>query len=45
MSRSLDRFDEKKAGDLTYYAYQGLATLAGATWQGAPPDPTDGGIQ
>lgn len=42
MARDLDRFDEKKAADVTFYTYQGLATLAGAQWQSAPPDPTDG---
>lgn len=41
MERILDRFDEKKASDATYYAYRGLSTLAGATWIGPPPDPSE----
>jgi hypothetical protein len=41
MARDLERFDQKKAADLTYYAYRGLTTLAGATWIGAPPDPSE----
>jgi hypothetical protein len=40
MDRALERFDQKKAADLTYYAYRGLTTLGGATWVGAPPDPS-----
>jgi hypothetical protein len=38
MARSLERFDEKKAADLTYYTYRGLTTLGGGTWIGRPPD-------
>jgi hypothetical protein len=41
MDRILERFDQKKAGDLTYYAYRGLTTLGGATWVGPPPDPSE----
>lgn len=41
MERALDRFDQKKAADLTYYTFRGLTTLAGATWVGAPPDPSE----
>ena len=40
MDRAMERFDQKKAGDLTYYTFRGIATLNGATWVGAPPDPT-----
>lgn len=29
MDRALDRFDQKKAADLSHYAYRGLGTLAG----------------
>jgi hypothetical protein len=38
-ARDMDRFDQKKAIDLSYYTYRGLATLAGGDWRGAPPDP------
>ena len=38
-ARDMDRFDHKKAVDLTYYTYRGLAALAGGDWRGAPPDP------
>jgi len=41
MDRALERFDQKKAADLTYYAYLGLTTLGGANWVGAPPDPSE----
>jgi hypothetical protein len=41
MDRALDRFDQKKAGDLTYYTYRGLTTLAGAKWVAVPPDPSE----
>jgi len=37
MSRDLERFDQKKATDLTYYTYRGLSSLAGGDWRGAPP--------
>lgn len=40
MTRDLERFDQKKGADFTYYAYRGLSTLAGADWRHAPPDPT-----
>ena len=40
MARDLERFDQKKGADFTYYAYRGLSTLAGADWRHAPPDPT-----
>lgn len=42
MNRDLERFDQKKAADLTYYTFLGLTTLSGGTWSGAPPDPGDG---
>lgn len=41
MDRALERFDQKKAADLTYYTFCGLTTLAGGTWVGAPPDPSE----
>lgn len=41
MARAMERFDQKKADDLTYLTYQGLTTLAGGTWT-APPDPSEG---
>jgi len=41
MSRALERFDQKKAADLTYYTYRGLTTLAGGSWVGPPPDPNE----
>ena len=41
MGRDLDRFERKKAADVTYYVYSGLATLAGNNWESAPPDPSD----
>jgi hypothetical protein len=41
MARDLERFDQKKAADLTYYTYRSLTTLGGATWVGDPPDPTE----
>jgi hypothetical protein len=37
MSRDLERFDQKKAADITYYTYRSLSTLAGGDWRGAPP--------
>ena len=40
MDRDLDRFDQKKADDMTYYLYRGVTTLAGQEWRGAPPDPS-----
>ena len=42
MARSMDRFDQKKAADLTYYTYRGLSTLAGGDWREPPPDPSEG---
>ncbi len=41
MRRDMERFDQKKADDLTYYLYRGVTTLNGADWRGAPPDPSD----
>jgi hypothetical protein len=41
MARALERFDQKKAADLMYYTYRGLTTMAGATWIGEPPDPSE----
>lgn len=41
MARALERFDQKKAADLTYYTYRGLSTLAGGDWRTAPPDPSE----
>jgi hypothetical protein len=41
MERALERFDQKKAADLTYYAYLGLSTLGGSDWRSAPPDPSE----
>ncbi len=38
-ARDLERFDEKKAADLAYYAYRGVATLTGGDWRTPPPDP------
>ena len=39
MARDLDRFDLKKAADLTYYSYRGITTMGGRPWRGAPTDP------
>jgi len=41
MASALERFDQKKAADLTYYTYRGLTTLAGGSWVGPPPDPNE----
>jgi hypothetical protein len=41
MDRALERFDQKKATDLTYYTYRGLRTLDGGSWVGPPPDPSE----
>ncbi len=41
MERDLDRFDQKKADDMTYYLYSGVTTLAGADWRTPPPDPAE----
>ena len=41
MDRALERFDQKKAADLSFYTFRGLATLAGEFWEGAPDDPTE----
>ena len=38
MARDLERFDEKKAADLSHYTYRGLATLAGGDWRDVPED-------
>src|SRR5262249_29610256 len=38
-TRTLERFDGKKAADLSYYAYRGLTTLGGGGW----PPPLEGG--
>ncbi len=40
MDRDLDRFDQKKADDMSYYLYKGVTTLAGRDWRSAPPDPS-----
>jgi hypothetical protein len=37
MARDLERFDQKKAAELTYYTYRSLSTLAGGDWRAAPP--------
>lgn len=42
MERDLERFDEKKAVDLSYYTYRGLSTLAGGDGRRDPRDPADG---
>jgi len=41
MDRTLERFDQKKSADVTYYAYRALSTLAGGDWRGVPPDPSE----
>ena len=41
MARDLERFDQKKAADASFYAYLGLTTLAGGDWRRTPPDPTE----
>ena len=41
MARELERFDQKKAADASFYAYLGLTTLAGGDWRRTPPDPTE----
>lgn len=38
-ARDLERFDDKKAVDLTYYMYRSVGTLAGRDWRGEPPKP------
>jgi len=43
MARDLERFDQKKAADLSHYTYRGLSTLAGGDGRTPPPDPSDGG--
>jgi len=45
MASVLERFDQKKAADLTYYTYRGLSTLAGGDWRTAPPDPTQDAVR
>lgn len=42
MERDLERFDEKKAADLSHYTYRGLSTLAGGDGRTPPRDPADG---
>ena len=39
MERDLDRYDQKRADDTTYYLYRGVTTLVGEEWRMAPPDP------
>jgi hypothetical protein len=39
MSRALERFDQKKAADLTFYYYRSVATMTGRDWRGTPPAP------
>ena len=41
MARDLDRFDLKKAADLTYYSYRGITTMGGRPWRAAPADPSE----
>jgi hypothetical protein len=41
MARDLERFDQKKAADLSHYTYRGLSTLAGGDWRDAPPEPAE----
>ena len=38
MSRDMDRFDERKAADLTYFIYEGVATRGGRPLDGPPVD-------
>jgi hypothetical protein len=45
MARDMDRFDEKKALDMTYYTYKGVATLAGGGWREPPPDLSEGAVR
>lgn len=42
MGRDLERYDEKKAADLSHYTYRGLSTLAGGDGRTPPRDPGDG---
>jgi hypothetical protein len=42
MARDLERFDQKKAADLSHYTYRGLSTLAGGDGRTPPRDPADG---
>jgi hypothetical protein len=45
MARDMDRFDEKKSLDLTYYTYKGVATRAGGGWGAPPPDVSEGAVR
>ncbi len=45
MARDLERFDQKKSADLTYYLHRGLGTLAGGDWSGLPPDLGEGPVR
>ena len=45
MARDLERFDQKKAVDLSHYTYRGLRTMAGGGWHTDPGDLVDGGSQ
>jgi hypothetical protein len=45
MARDLERFDQKKAADLSHYTYRGLSTLAGGDGRKPPRDPADGAGQ
>ena len=42
MARDLERYDQKKAMDLSHYTYRGLSTLAGGDGRRPPRDPADG---
>jgi hypothetical protein len=45
MTRDLERFDQKKAADVTYYLYRSLGTLARREWRSSPPEPGDEDIR
>lgn len=45
MARDMDRFDERKARDLTYFTYKGVATLAGGRWREPLPDLSEGAVR
>ena len=38
MSRDMDRFDERKGADLTYFIYEALATRGGRPLDSPPVD-------